>query len=166
MAICLLSLINCLSIHLSLLIGSHYFPFEGSIPPKLGKEDKNLFIPRWWVLFLNSRKRERELESLISALAPLFFLPSPLVMHSARVSSVKVTGLWVNSSCSAAAAASKSLQSCLTLCNPMDCSPPGSSIHGIFQARVLEWGAIAFSSCSAIDPQNISLCFLDSVLGL
>ena len=36
-------------------------------------------------------------------------------------------------------------QSCLTLSNPMDCSPPGSSIHGIFQARVLEWGAIAFS---------------------
>ena len=37
-------------------------------------------------------------------------------------------------------------QSCLTLSNPMDCSLPGSSIHGIFQARVLEWGAIAFSS--------------------
>ena len=36
-------------------------------------------------------------------------------------------------------------QSCLTLSDPMDCSPPGSSIHGIFQARVLEWGAIAFS---------------------
>ena len=36
-------------------------------------------------------------------------------------------------------------QSCLTLSNPMDCSPPGSSVHGIFQARVLEWGAIAFS---------------------
>ena len=34
-------------------------------------------------------------------------------------------------------------QSCLTLCDPMDCSPPGSSVHGIFQARVLEWGAIA-----------------------
>ena len=33
-------------------------------------------------------------------------------------------------------------QSCLTLCNPMDCSLPGSSVHGIFQARVLEWGAI------------------------
>ena len=32
-----------------------------------------------------------------------------------------------------------------TLSDPMDCSPPGSSIHGIFQARVLEWGAIAFS---------------------
>ena len=36
-------------------------------------------------------------------------------------------------------------QSCLTLSDPMDCSPPGSSIHGIFQARVLEWDAIAFS---------------------
>ena len=36
-------------------------------------------------------------------------------------------------------------QSCPTLSDPMDCSPPGSSIHGIFQARGLEWGAIAFS---------------------
>ena len=36
-------------------------------------------------------------------------------------------------------------QSCLTLCDPMDCSLPGSSVHRIFQARVLEWGAIAFS---------------------
>ena len=36
-------------------------------------------------------------------------------------------------------------QLCPTLSNPMDCSPPGSSIHGIYQARVLEWGAIAFS---------------------
>jgi len=36
-------------------------------------------------------------------------------------------------------------QSCPTLIDPMDCSPPGSSIHGIFQARVLECGAIAFS---------------------
>ena len=46
-------------------------------------------------------------------------------------------------------------QSCPTLSNPMDYSLPGSSIHGIFQARVLEWGAIAFSlkHCSA-DPQT------------
>ena len=36
-------------------------------------------------------------------------------------------------------------QSCLTFRDPMDCGPPGSSVHGIFQARVLEWGAIAFS---------------------
>ena len=37
-------------------------------------------------------------------------------------------------------------QSCLTLSDPMNCSPPGSSVHGIFQARVLEWVAIAFSN--------------------
>ena len=37
-------------------------------------------------------------------------------------------------------------QSCPTLCDPMDGSPPGSSIHGIFQARVLEWGVVAFSA--------------------
>ena len=44
----------------------------------------------------------------------------------------------------AAAAAAKSLQSCPTLCDPMDCNLPGSSVHGICQARVLEWVAIAF----------------------
>ena len=38
-------------------------------------------------------------------------------------------------------------QSCLTLSDPMDCSLPGSSVHRIFQARILEWGAIAFSEC-------------------
>ena len=40
---------------------------------------------------------------------------------------------------------SEVVQSCLTLSDPMDCSLPGSSTHGIFQAGVLEWGAIAFS---------------------
>ena len=41
-------------------------------------------------------------------------------------------------------------QSCPTFCDPMDCSLPVSSVHGIFQARVLEWGAIAFSSILSI----------------
>ena len=48
-----------------------------------------------------------------------------------------------------AAAAAKSLQSCPTLCNPTEVSPPGSPVPGILQARVLEWGAIAFSGSSA-----------------
>ena len=43
-------------------------------------------------------------------------------------------------------------QLCLTLSDPMDCSLPGSSIHGIFQARVLELGAIAFSDRFAVNP--------------
>ena len=40
-------------------------------------------------------------------------------------------------------------QSCPALCDPMDCSPPGSSVHGIFQARILEWDSIAFSRGSS-----------------
>jgi len=56
-----------------------------------------------------------------------------------------------------AAAAAKSLQSCPTLCDPVNCSPPGSSIHGIFQARVLEWGAVAFSACSQLPKGGLLL---------
>ena len=49
-------------------------------------------------------------------------------------------------------------QTCLTLCDPMDCSPPGSSTHGIFQARVLEWGAIAFQFSSVHFSSVAQLC--------
>ena len=45
----------------------------------------------------------------------------------------------------------KSLQLCLTLCNPMDCSPPGSSVHGILQARMWEWVAL-LSSRDLLNP--------------
>ena len=57
-------------------------------------------------------------------------LESPLVLEKTPLKTFNVV------------AAAKSLQSCPTLCDPVDCSLPGSSIHGIFQARVLEWGAI------------------------
>ena len=55
-------------------------------------------------------------------------------------------------------------QSCPTLCDPMDCSPPGSSVHGIFQARVLEWGAIAFSITSGSVVKNSTVNAGDSGL--
>ena len=61
-------------------------------------------------------------------------------------------------------------QSCLTLSNPMDCSLPGSSIHGIFQARVLEWVAIAFSIDPSLSDYNslffhyLSLTKMNSIL--
>ena len=53
------------------------------------------------------------------------------------------------------------IQSCLTLCDPMDCSLPGSSVHGIPQARILEWVAISFSTrviklATIIDIINLS----------
>ena len=48
-------------------------------------------------------------------------------------------------------------QSCPTLSDLIDCSPPGSSVHGIFQARVLEWGAIAFSEESGLEGYKLHL---------
>ena len=54
-----------------------------------------------------------------------------------------------------AAAAAKSLQSCATLCDPIDGSPPGSPIPGILQARVLEWVAIAFSDALILYAEYI-----------
>ena len=61
--------------------------------------------------------------------------------HDPRFLNVELFVCFIDSNATA-----KSLQSCLTLSDPMDCSLPGSSVHGIFQSRVLEWGAIAFSN--------------------
>ena len=66
----------------------------------------------------------------------------------------------------------ESLQSCPTLCDPMDSSPPGSSVHGFLQARILEWAAISFSNIKL--PLTVlhmvmymfQCCFLRSFLPL
>ena len=55
-----------------------------------------------------------------------------------------------------AAAAAKSLQSCPTLCDPVDGSPPGSSVPGILQARTLEWVAISFSNAWKVKVKSLS----------
>ena len=67
-----------------------------------------------------------------------------------------------------AAAAAKSLQSCPTLCDAIDGSPPGSSIHGIFQARVLEWGALPspVTPQVLVNPKLLSVCIDVPVLGI
>ena len=57
-----------------------------------------------------------------------------------------VVGLQIAAAAAAAAATAKSLQSCPTLCDPIDGSPPGSPIPGILQARTLEWVGISFSN--------------------
>ena len=57
-------------------------------------------------------------------------------------------------------------QSCPTLRDSMDCSLPGSSIHGTVQARVLEWGAIAFSIIGYTSIENIKVKKLNRVLGI
>ena len=59
----------------------------------------------------------------------------------------------------AAAAAGKSLQSCSTLCDPIDGSPPGSAIPGILQARILDWVAISFSNRFNTIPIKLPMAF-------
>ena len=77
-------------------------------------------------------------------------LPDPGIKSASLMSSALADGLigatWQASSLwYAAAAAAKSLQSCPTLCDPIDSSPLGSSVSGILQAKILEWVAIFFS---------------------
>ena len=67
-----------------------------------------------------------------------FGLCTPVLTHNSLVQS--------GFDSMAAAAAAKSLQSCPTLCNPIDGSPPGSAVPGVLQARPLEWVAISFSN--------------------
>ena len=56
---------------------------------------------------------------------------------------------WIKTGHIYACVCAQSLQSCLTLCNPVDCSPPGSSVYGILQARILEWVATSSSRGSS-----------------
>ena len=85
----------------------------------------------------------------------LFPSPGDLPDLGVKPASPALTGRFFNTEqpekpdrlvAAAAAAAAKSLQSCPTLCDPMDSSPPGSAIPGILQARTLEWVAISLSS--------------------
>ena len=82
-----------------------------------------------------------------------------LLFHNIQISecfSKSLSSVWLGA---VAAAAAKSLQSCLTLCDPRDGSPLGSTVPGILQARILEWVVISFSSfyCSILKFPLVSL---------
>ena len=62
------------------------------------------------------------------------------------------------------AVCAKLLQSCPTLCNPMDCSPPGFSVHGILQARILEWVAMPSSKGDLPEPGIEPFSFMSPAL--
>ena len=62
--------------------------------------------------------------------------------------------VWDDICVAAVAVAAKLLQSCLTLCDPIDDSPPGSSVPGILQARILEWVAISFIQCRKVKSES------------
>ena len=76
-----------------------------------------------------------------SPLSPASLLPRSLLCHGDEGASASVPCSGANTP--------KVVQSCPTLCDPMDCNPPGSSAHGILQARILEWVATSFSGRSS-----------------
>ena len=79
------------------------------------------------------------------------------VCHSGFVPDAKALGVIQACVCSVAPL-------CQTLCGHMDCSPPNSSVHGILQARILEWVAISFSKGSSL-TQGLNLCLYVSCIG-
>ena len=109
-------------------------PMDYSLPMEFS--DKNIGVgchPLFQRIFLTQRPNPRLLWLLPCR---WFFISEPLWCPPWRESESE----------------SEVAQSCLTLCNPMDCSLPGSSVHGIFQARVLEWVAILFCRGSSRPP--------------
>ena len=80
-----------------------------------------------------------QFDSINSSALSLFYYPALTSVHYWKNHSFDYSNVCGQST------HAKSLQSCPTLCNPMDCSPPGSSVHGILQARILQWVAVSFS---------------------
>ena len=120
------------------------------VPECLGSGESPLMGCRHLRLAVSSGGGRRELwflQSLIVALI-LFTQAHPLNLITARRSHILIPSHWALGFqyMSTAAAAAKLLQSCPTLCDPMDGSPPGSPVPGILQARTLEWVAISFSN--------------------
>ena len=106
---------------------------RGSSRPKDGNCISYVSWIGRWVLYLGSPQKIR-----IGKWIFLTFILGPLFDFSFM--------LYPSCFSNLSAVSAKSRQSCPTLCNPIDGSPPGSPVPGIFQARVLEWGAITFST--------------------
>ena len=91
-------------------------------------------------------------------------LSEPGIESTSLMSPVLAGGVFTTSATSEAhsftAAAAKSLQSCPTLCDPVDCSPSGSSVHGILQANILEWIAISSSRRPSQPRDQIQVCHI------
>ena len=134
---------------------SSWIPGSGRRYPGVRRATHSIFLPgkfhgeRSLVGYSPAAAAAKSLQSCPTLCDPINSSPpgSPRPWDSPG----KNTGVGCHSllQCMKVKSESKVAQSCPTLSDPMDCSPPGSSIHGIFQSRVLEWGAIAFSEVAS-----------------
>ena len=88
----------------------------------------------------------------ISRVSEMSLFETCQLIFMTSVDTIKYIKILVNCHCESESE-SEVAQSCLNLCNPVDCSPPGSCVHGVLQARILEWIAISFSRGSSW-PRN------------
>ena len=106
-------------------------------------------------LSLNQKCSPARLYLILSKLVPLFSVSTqPLAFHLTNSRASLMTLLWSHLGHECVLA--ESLQSCPTLCNPIDCSLPGSSVHGTLQARILEWVAMPSSRGSSWPRERMS----------
>ena len=118
------------------------------IPSLLGNSPNRPSYSFTWTFVYISLLQHKPSESRVCAWRPLGTSPSrytettTLKVLNKKWPFLKIRTIVYKN----AAAAAKLLQSCLTLCNPIDSSPPGSAVPGILQARTLEWVAISFSN--------------------
>ena len=127
----------------------------GAYPEEAGEKSKKTDEALFWVSssenFTTTLINERQVTSVVSdSVRPHRQQPTRLPHPWASPGKNTGVGCHFLLQCMKVKSESEVAQSCLTLSNPMDCSLPGSSAHGIFQARVLEWGAIAFSIINEI----------------
>ena len=105
---------------------------------------------------LRTNRRRRQVTSVVSdSVRPHGLQPTRLLCPWDSPGKNTGVGCHFLLQCMKVESESEVTQSCLTLRDPMDCSLPGSSVHGICQARVLEWGAIAFSSNKSQGPPKL-----------
>ena len=111
----------------------------------------NTCCSEWDLAHRHSAAAAKSLQSCPALCDPIDWTMQPTRLHRPWDSPGKNTGVGCHFllQCMKVKRESEVAQSCPTLCNPMDCSLPDSSVHGIFQARVLQWVASAFSSHGA-----------------
>ena len=106
-----------------------------------------IFFICWLTESLIKQSTELQMKDMRLAMAPTIFQHLSFAELITKRQGIKIFLVWFKFTflyLKSAGLRAKSFQSCLTLWDPMDCSPPGSSVHGILQARTLEWVAIHF----------------------
>ena len=153
---------------------SHFFMRLKGIKTNISIQKQNITDKRW--TYINGKYKVRQIITktmghihTLAAAAVASVVPNSVRPHRRQPTRLprpwdspgKTTGVGCHFllQCRKVKSESEVAQSCPILHDPMDCSPPGSSAHGIFQARVLEWGAIAFSNTHSYTHTNITKVF-------